>query len=31
LFDPALVLRVIEEQRIDTTMMVPIMLSMLEE
>ena len=30
LFDPALVLRVIEEQRIDTTMMVPIMLSMLE-
>jgi long-chain acyl-CoA synthetase len=30
LFDPELVLRVIEEQRIDTTMVVPIMLSMLE-
>ena len=30
LFDPELVLRVIEEQAIDTTMMVPIMLSMLE-
>ncbi len=30
LFDPELVLRVIEEQEIDTTMMVPIMLSMLE-
>jgi acyl-CoA synthetase (AMP-forming)/AMP-acid ligase II len=30
LFDPELVLRVIEEQQIDTTMMVPVMLSMLE-
>src|SRR5664280_2281304 len=30
LFDPELVLRVIEGQRIDTTMMVPVMLSMLE-
>ena len=30
LFDPELVLRVIEEQQIDTTMVVPIMLSMLE-
>jgi long-chain acyl-CoA synthetase len=30
LFDPALVLRTIEEQRIDTTMVIPIMLSMLE-
>jgi len=30
LFDPALVLDVIEDQRIDTTMVVPIMLSMLE-
>ena len=30
LFDPDLVLRVIEEQEIDTTMVVPIMLSMLE-
>jgi long-chain acyl-CoA synthetase len=31
LFDPELVLRVIEEQEIDTTMVVPIMLSMLEQ
>jgi long-chain acyl-CoA synthetase len=30
LFEPELVLRVIEEQQIDTTMVVPIMLSMLE-
>ena len=30
LFDPELVLRVIEGQRIDTTMVVPVMLSMLE-
>ena len=30
LFDPGLVLRTIEEQRIDTTMVIPIMLSMLE-
>ncbi|MGD0311280.1 MAG: AMP-binding protein [Acidimicrobiales bacterium] len=30
LFDPALVLRTIEEQQIDTTMVIPIMLSMLE-
>ena len=30
LFEPELVLRVIEEQEIDTTMVVPIMLSMLE-
>jgi long-chain acyl-CoA synthetase len=30
LFDPGLVLRVIEEEEIDTTMMVPIMMSMLE-
>ena len=30
LFDPQLVLRVVEEQEIDTTMMVPIMMSMLE-
>jgi long-chain acyl-CoA synthetase len=30
LFDPELVLRVIEEQKIDTTMVIPIMLSMLE-
>ncbi len=30
LFDPALVLRTIEDQRIDTTMVIPIMLSMLE-
>ena len=31
LFDAELVLRVIEEQEIDTTMVVPIMLSMLEQ
>ena len=31
LFDPGLVLQVIEEQQIDTTMVVPIMLSMLEK
>jgi long-chain acyl-CoA synthetase len=31
LFDPRLVLQVIEEQQIDTTMVVPIMLSMLEK
>jgi len=31
LFDPELVLSVIEEQQIDTTMMVPVMLSMLEK
>lgn len=31
LFEPGLVMRVIEEQEIDTTMMVPIMLSMLEK
>ncbi|HZU79831.1 MAG TPA: AMP-binding protein, partial [Acidimicrobiales bacterium] len=31
LFDPGLVLRVVEEQRIDTTMVVPVMLSMLEQ
>ncbi len=30
LFDPELVVRVIEEQKIDTTMMIPVMLSMLE-
>jgi long-chain acyl-CoA synthetase len=30
LFDPALVLKVIEEQNIDTTMVIPIMLSLLE-
>lgn len=30
LFDPALVLQVIEEQRIDTTMVIPVMLSLLE-
>jgi len=30
LFDPALVLEVVESQRIDTTMVVPVMLSMLE-
>jgi len=30
LFDPELVLRVIEEQKIDTTMVIPVMLSMLE-
>jgi len=30
-FEPRLVLRTIEEQRIDTTMVVPIMLSMLEQ
>lgn len=30
LFDPGLVLKVIEEQKIDTTMVVPVMLSMLE-
>lgn len=30
LFDPALVLRVIEEQAIDTTMMIPVMFTMLE-
>ncbi len=30
IFDPALVLRVIQDQEIDTTMVVPIMLSMLE-
>jgi long-chain acyl-CoA synthetase len=30
LFDPQLVLRVIEEQRIDTTMVIPVMLSLLE-
>jgi long-chain acyl-CoA synthetase len=30
LFDPGLVLQVIEEQKIDTTMVVPVMLSMLE-
>ena len=30
LFDPELVLRTVEEQRIDTTMVIPIMLSMLE-
>jgi long-chain acyl-CoA synthetase len=31
LFDPGLVLQVIEQQQIDTTMMVPVMLSMLEK
>ncbi|HUY23126.1 MAG TPA: AMP-binding protein [Acidimicrobiales bacterium] len=31
LFDPELVLATIEEQKIDTTMMVPVMLSMLEK
>jgi long-chain acyl-CoA synthetase len=31
LFDPGLVLRVVEEQRIDTTMVIPVMLSMLEK
>jgi long-chain acyl-CoA synthetase len=31
LFDPGLVLRVIEEQQIDITMVVPVMLSMLEK
>ena len=30
-FEPGLVLRTIEEQRIDTTMVIPIMLSMLEQ
>jgi long-chain acyl-CoA synthetase len=30
LFDPGLVVRVIEEQKIDTTMVIPVMLSMLE-
>lgn len=30
LFDPTLVMRVMEEQKIDTTMVVPVMLSMLE-
>ena len=30
LFDPELVVRVIEEQKIDTTMVIPVMLSMLE-
>jgi long-chain acyl-CoA synthetase len=31
MFEPGLVLRTIEEQRIDTTMVIPIMLSMLEQ
>ena len=31
LFDPGLVLQVIEEQQIDTTMVIPVMLSMLEK
>lgn len=31
MFEPELVLRVIEEQKIDTTMVIPVMLSMLEQ
>ena len=31
MFDPALVMRVVEDEDIDTTMMVPVMLSMLEK
>jgi len=31
LFDPSLVLKVVEEQQIDTTMVVPVMLSLLEQ